>query len=479
MTTRKKKNDKKAEIWLKKMQTGQRAFQQRKLQAAIRAFAKATQLQPEKMEAWVNLGSSFLEAGEYRDSHDALRHAIALAPAVMTPHMLLGDALRLLGRLGESLAAYERAVFLERSPLSLNKLACALRSRREADKARALYLEAIRMEPRFTLAQVNLATLKLERGEYDRAESALSKLQVAPLSAAEREEVESAILSLGEYRRLEPAIELMNSQGDLAPLEALLHELPVDLATIDQQALATSRAYLRTVLRQPTPESLALIPLADNWPLIEGLFMIPLINSVAELQQFELEIAQSETLAGELLESVNVRDAVLAARLASDTLSDPVKLEVHLRHWHGLSVNGLADFSAGHLKYTQNWSAKSPTFKRVEPALASATLQCFMREIYPALPDGLARAAVCFLAICDLHCFEDGNGRVALTWINRLLEWNGEMPLLFTRELGMQGQLGEAKRIARTNGGDPSAVIAVMQRAQQFARGFCEELANA
>lgn len=482
MTTGKKPDGKKSRAWLKEMQSGQRAFQQRKLQKAIRSFSNATRLQPGEMAGWANLGSALLEAGEYHDSHKALDRAITLAPIVMTPHMLLGDVLRHMGRVEESFAAYERAVDLERSPLSLNKLACALRSMSQMDRARALYLEAIRMDPRFTLARVNFATLQLGCNEIDGAESRLKELQMMQLPAAERQEVGKAILSVGEYRRLEPAIERMNSHGDLAPLESLLRDLPPDLRKIDQQVLARSHAYLQAVQRQPLPESLPLIPLPDNWPLIEGLFMIPLINSVTELQQFDLQVVQSEAPEGELLESLNVRDAVLAARLARDTLTDPVKMELHLRHWHGLSAKGLAGFSPGfspgHLKYTQNWAAKSPTLKRVEPAFASATLQCFLRDIYPALPAGLARAAVCFLAICDLHCFADGNGRVALTWINRLLEWHGEMPLLFTRELGMRGELGEAKRIARDNGGDPSPVIAVMQSAQQFARGFCEELAD-
>lgn len=90
------------------MLISKRAFQQRKLQCATRAFTKATRLQPEKMEAWVNLRSVLLEAGEYPHSLDALRHGIALAPAVMKSYMLPGDVLRLLGLINESLAAYRR-----------------------------------------------------------------------------------------------------------------------------------------------------------------------------------------------------------------------------------------------------------------------------------------------------------------------------------------------------------------------------------
>ena len=159
-------------------------------------------------------------------------------------------------------------------------------------------------------------------------------------------------------------------------------------------------------------------------------------------------------------------------------MQDPVKAELHLRHWHALACADVTGFQPGHFKYTQNWTTRSPTLKRVDPALASGTFRHFISEMYPAVPPGLPRAAVVWMAVCDLHPFADGNGRVALTWLNRELEWAGLMPALFRRDLGLKGELGDALKEARINGGDLSPLIAAITKAQHYAGEFCAALAN-
>ena len=57
------------------------------------------------------------------------------------------------------------------------------------------------------------------------------------------------------------------------------------------------------------------------------------------------------------------------------------------------------------------------------------------------------------------------------------LEWAGLAPALFSRELGIKGELGDARREVRNNGGDLSPLFSVITSAQQYGLDFCAELA--
>jgi hypothetical protein len=110
--------------------------------------------------------------------------------------------------------------------------------------------------------------------------------------------------------------------------------------------------------------------------------------------------------------------------------------------------------------------------------LASSTFRYFISDMLPGLKPGLSRAAIVWMAVCNLHPFADGNGRVALSWLNRELEWAGLMPALFPSELGLKGEFGGAMKAVRENDSDLSPVLAVISKAQRYAIAFCGELAN-
>lgn len=82
------------------------------------------------------------------------------------------------------------------------------------------------------------------------------------------------------------------------------------------------------------------------------------------------------------------------------------------------------------------------------------------------------------MAVCDIHPFADGNGRTALIWLNRELEWAGLMPVLFDTRLGVKGELGQAMVKVRANPEDFTPLATVIQKGQVFARQFCEQLAS-
>ena len=142
-----------------------------------------------------------------------------------------------------------------------------------------------------------------------------------------------------------------------------------------------------------------------------------------------------------------------------------------------LATRGMANIVSGQFKITPN-KGSDRTKRKAEPHLTAGTFRRFISEVYADLPPGLPRALVAIMTVSDIHAFADGNGRLGMVWLNRELEAIGQFPTLFTRELGIRGELNAAMHKARRNGGDVSFVVPVIRKAQQFARDFCKELAQ-
>lgn len=463
------------QFWLRFMSAGKRHFQRGQIRDAAQAFTSATQLQPDRVEGWINLGSALVEAKRYGDAVVALQKAIALNPRLMPAHLVLGDALRMLGKWQQAFASYRNAVALQRTPVSLNKLACALRADKKADLAEGLYREAISLDSTFTLAQVNLATLQIELHNFDEAERQLTEIAAQPLSPVMRREVAFAQASMTAHRRLEQPIAALLSGGDTVPLEAALRQASSRGAETDTKLLAALRRYADAARGMDTESIVPASDLPAHWPLLEAVFSMALANSAEEYAGVEAQLRAAPEPDGGLRQARDRAAAIASARTCHLDMTDPVKAELHLRHWHGLACRHLPGIQPGHFKYTQNWIPRNPGLHRVEPALASATFQHFISEIYSALPPGYARAAVVYLAIIDLHLFADANGRMALLWANRELEWAGLMPGLFNKRLGHPKALTQSLAAARA--GDLAPMLAAINGAQQYAREICAELA--
>lgn len=473
-----KKPNSPQQAWLKYMKTGQQYFSKGNVKEAVHAFDEAITLCPDRVEGWVNLGSALLVAKQIEGAARAFSQAISLNPRNMIAYMGLGDAMRLQARRAEAMKLYRRAVELERQPMALNKLACELRATEQFEEAEKLYLEALQIDPDFTLAKVNLATLDIARQRYHEAHAKLTELKSKSLPATERREVASAQTSVGEYLRLNDSLTAMTAQGDLGSVESQLSATPETALQVDNAALQSVKAYVASTLKIPTIQPYASIELPHSWPRIEGMFMIPLVNSVQEYLTVNDTLAEEAAPTGELLESLNMETAILAARECGPLMGDPLKAELHLRHWHALATQGVERFQPGHFKYTQNWTGTIPNHQHVDPAMTSGTVRHLIAEYYNKLEPGLERAVISFLAICDLHPYADGNGRVAIIWLNRELEWAGLMPALFSWELGFRDRMAKAIRATHSSGGDISPVVATVVHAQRYAQEFCLELAE-
>jgi Flp pilus assembly protein TadD len=470
-----KRQPKKQADWLDCMNSGRNSFQKGRMDDAVSSFKRAVEIMPERYESWINLGAALLEFKQYESAARAFQTAIAINPNIMIPHMMLGDAMRLLGRTAMSIESYARAVSLQRAPLALNKLACALRARSRVEEAEELYLEAARIDPKFSLAQVNRATMQIERRRYEEAHRQLTLLEKQALPPEERQEVESALNSIAEHARLNEAINTMAEHGDLATLEARLAETHSARLQVDRAALRTVEAYSNFARAAGESGAMQTVVLPDEWPLIEAMHMIPLVHSVDEYLSVRASFESADKPAAHIQESLNMEPAIRAARKCRDDMIDPVKAELHLRHWHALACREIEGFNPGHFKYTQNWFTRSPAMPRVNPSMCSGTIRYLISDIYRGLPPGLLRATVVFLGIFEPHPFADGNARIAMIWLNRELEWAGLMPALFSKDLGLKGQLSEALQQVRANNGSPASLLSAIIQAQQHARDFCIE----
>ncbi len=466
-----------SQSWQRSMQQGQQAFQNRKFKAAVRFFDIATKNIPTRAEGWLNLGIARVENGALESGLLALENAIGMNPKIMLAQMAVGDVQRQLGNWEAAIAAYQRAVALQRTPMSLNQLASALRVARRATESELLYKEALQMEPGFSLAQVNLATVQLELQNFEEARKLLSGLASLPLSPLERNEVARTSLALALYFRIQPGLDIVLQQGDLEPLHQALCEVPDRMLETDQRIMDGIRQYANSASKLSLPVEPIATSLPDDWPLIEGLFMIPLVETVSEYRKMSSDLATGIRPAGDLMESINMVPVVRAARMAGDVLQDPLIAEMHLRHWHALATNDIPGLAPGQFKMTRNLVHKS-TKERVHPHLVTGSMRSFFSEIYSDFPPGMARGLVTMMAIADIHPFEDANGRLELSILNRELEWTGQMPALFTRELGFGAQLSHAKNEVRQNNGDLSSLVPIIHKGQQYAREFCAELAQ-
>ncbi|RLA22655.1 MAG: hypothetical protein DRQ61_05775 [Gammaproteobacteria bacterium] len=465
------------EKWFRTMQQGQHDFQKGNLSSAVKFFSLATEISPSRVEGWVNLGVSQVEAGYNQAALVALQQAISLAPNIMPAHMALGDAQRFLGNFDSAFIAYQQAVELQRTPMSLNKLAAIQRARGNPEKAEALFHEALRLAPGFTLARVNLATVQVDLQNFDEANKQLNDLEGLPLSLLESEEVNSTRISLDIYNRLQPSIDSALREGDLVPMKKALLAIPENLLQADEEILEGIRGYANSALSLSPPKESGTCTLPNDWPLIEALFMIPYVESVDAFLKTKEALTNGIKPAGDLLESINMERVVSAARsIHFEDLLDPIKAEMHSRHWHALATVGVEKMLPGQFKMVKNMSHSDTLKRRAEPHLVTGTFRQFISEIYAKLPPGLLRGLVVMMAVSDMHAFPDGNGRIALAWMNRELEAVGQIPAIFTHEGGFKGGFAEAMREARSTGGDLSSLVSVTTGAQQYSQDFCDQL---
>ncbi len=167
---------------------------------AVGAFRQALSLQPDMVDAVVNLGTALLGLGRLDDAVAAYRRAIAMSPDNAMAYGNLGKVLQDLGRMEEAFAAYHQARALRpRNVEVLINLGAALLDQHQWGEAVRITSEAIALRPDSAMAHVNLAVGLLGLGETEPALAACrAAVALEPEGAAIACTLGGALLELGE-----------------------------------------------------------------------------------------------------------------------------------------------------------------------------------------------------------------------------------------------------------------------------------------
>jgi len=139
---------------------------------AVLGFEQVTQLQPKKMDGWLNLGRTFLKEGNLKKAESMLRRASELDPGQARIAFFWGNLLEKSGRLTEAIEAYRRT--LQTYPDNRNSWARLGRvywlDGQIAESVKS-YVEVLRIDPENALAfhQLQLAFKALAAQAPDEA----------------------------------------------------------------------------------------------------------------------------------------------------------------------------------------------------------------------------------------------------------------------------------------------------------------------
>jgi predicted O-linked N-acetylglucosamine transferase (SPINDLY family) len=167
---------------------------------AAEAFVHALTLQPDMVDAVVNLGTAMLGMGRLDEAVAQYERAIAMSPGNAMAFGNLGKVLQDLGRTEEAFAAYYKALALRPQNVDvLTNLGAALLDEHRWDEAVKLTREAIALRPASAMAHANLAVGLLGLGQHEAALAACRQaLALDPQGAAIACTLGGTMLELGE-----------------------------------------------------------------------------------------------------------------------------------------------------------------------------------------------------------------------------------------------------------------------------------------
>ena len=94
---------------MRHVQEGLEARQQHNVEQEIAEFRKATEIDPNLADAFVNLGAAYMEKRDYGAAIVPLKRALELSPDLTVAHQFLGYALLAQGYAAEAIPHLDRA----------------------------------------------------------------------------------------------------------------------------------------------------------------------------------------------------------------------------------------------------------------------------------------------------------------------------------------------------------------------------------
>ncbi len=168
---------------------------------AIRCLKEALEIDPEYMEAHVNLAARLMHKNQVDEAVPHLERAIELDPAAAPAYLNLGIAYMYQGKAGDAERAAREAVKLDPvTPTNRYVLGVALAALNQDEEAMR-FLRAVENEvPR---ARITIAQIHAQRGNVSDAADELRKYLAVAGNADNRAEVESMLTTLDSKGRVD------------------------------------------------------------------------------------------------------------------------------------------------------------------------------------------------------------------------------------------------------------------------------------
>jgi predicted O-linked N-acetylglucosamine transferase (SPINDLY family) len=123
----------------------------------VAAYRHALRIQPDYLEAELNLGNALASLGRFEDAVAHFRRVLASNPTSVEALNNLGNALREQGKLDEAVGPFREALELQpRFAEGHNNLGAVLAGRGQIEEAVAEYRRAVELKPEYGSAQSNL-----------------------------------------------------------------------------------------------------------------------------------------------------------------------------------------------------------------------------------------------------------------------------------------------------------------------------------
>lgn len=169
---------------------------------AVKAYARAADLQPKHAGYWHDLGRSLLQSGRAAEADAALTRAAVLNPQAWDVLCDLGTAQLEQGSAASALASLAKAVALKSDAgVAHFNLGTALREVGRLDDAEAAFKTAVHHIPHFLPAMISLITLTGDRGRLDEAEQWFAaSAALSPLEPQIHQARAMALLRHGQLR---------------------------------------------------------------------------------------------------------------------------------------------------------------------------------------------------------------------------------------------------------------------------------------
>jgi tetratricopeptide (TPR) repeat protein len=182
---------------------GRALAMQGQIDDAIQELHLAIHLQPDDPSFHNTLGAIFCDnKHDYPAAEAEFRRAIQLQPDFVEAHVNLGNALRGLGRPDEAIAAFREAIRLQPDHASahirLGAILCDVKH--DFPAAEAAFREAIRLQPENPVAHKNLGWTLIKLGRFDAAITELHEaLRLKPDFASARHCLGVTLMDLGKH----------------------------------------------------------------------------------------------------------------------------------------------------------------------------------------------------------------------------------------------------------------------------------------